>query len=145
MIADNPVVGVGLANSTAVKPRYLPVRELEDDEKYAIHNNHVVMLVETGVIGYGLLAAICLYFFRRAYVMTSSDDPLVAAVGYAVLTSFCTATVYMAGDNLAGNAHNSLMWIFCALVTILDRDRAVERRLRPEAHSAPPFSGYRLP
>ena len=121
MLKSNAILGVGLANSTAAKRDYLTERQYADDEKLAIHNHHLVILVETGVFGCFLFLGIVFSLGVDALRLSQSKDTYIAAVSLAILSSYTAIFIYGWGDNIAGNAHNTLMWVLAALIVVFKK------------------------
>ena len=124
MTVDNPLLGVGPANSTAVKRQ---LKEGYDNESfYPVHNQYLVVAAETGVVG--LLCYVTFFggVCRQAARLAGSPDRHRAALGLGVTGGYVAVATMLFGDHLAGNAPNAMVWFCAGLV-------AAARRLDDDA------------
>ena len=130
LIAANPVLGVGPNNSTAARVAYAARNPAVDsrsraiapnDDLYPIHNQWVVSAAERGLVGLALGVSFLLAVSWRAWRLTASADPWIAALAMAAIASFVALGAQLMGDHFVPNAAHMMLWLWCALVMALDR------------------------
>ncbi|MBF0582727.1 MAG: O-antigen ligase family protein [Magnetococcales bacterium] len=94
IIKDYPLFGSGSGTFVFVYPRYQPESLSQALFDHA-HNDHLELITERGIIGYGLLAAAllhCWWIIARAY--HSRRDSLASALLYASLVATLSLVIH---------------------------------------------------
>ncbi len=79
MIGDAPIIGVGLNNFEAVMDPYQQYGLIFADNP--VHNLYLLVLSETGIIGFVGVAAVGIGLYAAAMRLARSRDPLHAGIG----------------------------------------------------------------
>lgn len=135
MIALNPVFGIGLNTSTAVRqnlPFALPGEELIEEE-YPIHNHYLIGIIETGLVGALLYLSFFVLIGLAAFRCCRSKDAVAATMAIGILAAYAAIAVHMTIDFLAMDALHTLLWLYAGLVVALN----VEEAARAPASTAP--------
>jgi O-antigen ligase len=121
MILDNPLLGVGLNNGTAEKPKYVTVtyNPYDPDTHFDLeptHNTYLSLASEIGVIGAFLFVA----FFTRVALTAwqhsrHSTDPEIKLVANALVVAFCGLAVNGLMDPLHEYPVLVLLWLYAGL------------------------------
>jgi O-antigen ligase len=121
MILDNPLLGVGLNNGTAEKPKYVTVtyNPYDPDTQFDLeptHNTYLSLASEIGVIGAFLFVA----FFTRVALTAwqhsrYSTDPEIKLVANALVVAFCGLAVNGLMDPLHEYPVLVLLWLYAGL------------------------------
>jgi probable O-glycosylation ligase (exosortase A-associated) len=125
MAAHQPL-GVGLFNFPSNYDRY-DTSSGEYGSERAVHNSHLQVLTETGVIG----AAAYVFLFAWSAVLvarvrTQSLDPRLAPSDSRLLLTaanalFASMAAFLVGGTFVSMALNDVTWITFALIAALDR------------------------
>lgn len=140
MIAENPILGVGLNNHTAAKMRMF-VPEEEGEDTNPTHNHYLALGSEVGLVGLGLQMAFFLLILRAALRRPKSREPIVQAFLVAAAGAFISLYVHLLGDNFSGNVPRSMYFLYAGLVLAFHRLDALMAE-RPEA--APTLTGSKV-
>lgn len=133
LIAEHPLLGVGVNNSTVARIRSAEEHPMPPptgsgvasfDNLYPIHNQFIVVTAETGLVGAALLGAFFLLVARRALGLSASSDRFVAGMAAAMLAGIAAFGAQLTGDHLAANAARSMLWLDVAIVLALERIEA---------------------
>ena len=121
MIADRPLLGVGLNNYASVAPRYDTTPERVTSWWNApVHNQILYIAAETGLVGLLFFLLFLLAVLRALRPAIRAPDPFVAwtAVGVAVGVGAFLAHLQIEFDSLT---RNSLFWFLSGLAVSLGR------------------------
>lgn len=120
MIADHPVLGVGLNNHLIVKAQY-------DQAAYVFpmptHNHFILVASQVGVPGAIFFAGFLISTFRAAWTAAASDDRFLGAVATGIVGSLIAIILHVQVDYLGTYTTMSLLWIFAGLAAVLARWR----------------------
>ena len=141
MIADQPVLGVGLNNFETVLPKY----EANPVIFYGnpVHNLYLLYLAETGLIGLTGVLVVGVVLYRQAILLGRSSDRLLAGIGIGVAGAMGFVMVEeLLGFSLRHDAPRGLYWMLAGLAVAglhLSRDSSTAHaRPRPRRQLAPP-------
>ncbi len=136
MIAENPVLGVGLNNHTAAKrQRFVPSERGEEDNP--THNHYLVLGSEVGVIGLSLLVAFYLFVLRDAVRRSDTEEPVLQLFSIAAVGAFTALYIHLLGDNFSGHAPRSMYFFFAGIIAAMHRLGAEKSVARPLLMGAP--------
>ncbi len=127
MIVSNPVLGVGINNSTGVKKNSTDdssfVRDpLRRSGEQPIHSFYLMLMAETGVVGFAFFMLFFGTTYRRALALSSgARDKSVAFAATALLICFAGLAVGILTDPLFEDYVQSLLWLYAGLVVALKR------------------------
>ncbi|MGH7320584.1 MAG: O-antigen ligase family protein [Candidatus Rokuibacteriota bacterium] len=136
MLADDPLLGVGPNNSTAIK-RELFADTVADEGSQPIHNHYLVVAVETGLGGFVLFMSAFVLAGVRAFQHSGSSHPDIAAFGVGIVSTYLTIGIHLQGDAMFSYIVYTMLWFYAGLAVALHRiDRG--RRGTPDAPPASP-------
>jgi O-antigen ligase len=154
MFLARPVTGWGLG----VFPQVYPVYRTKYDGKFMnqAHNDYLELLLDTGLVGFGIMIWFVVALFRSALPRLSQwSDSSGANVRAAALIGIAGILVHSVSDfNLHIPANAAMFFVLCALATVIIRPRSQRRRdggngngarLRPAETHAWPEGGGRFP
>jgi O-antigen ligase len=127
IISANPVLGVG-ANNFAVVMNDYASSEFRHEWIYTVHNEFLLVLSETGVLG--LLAFLWIYLdiIRRAWRLWKSRDGVFSPLGLGIVAAIGGYLSHMFVDIFSERGLLQLIWMFVAVVAaceiIWQRERA---------------------
>jgi O-antigen ligase len=132
MIADNPWIGVGLANYEAEMRRYDKTPDhISDDFDWPVHNIYLHITAESGfpaTICFLMLIAIAL---RRGWWAIKSHDPLLRALSVGLITGILAFLMTgMKELGSIGSGQLRMLFLCCGLLLAVDQ---VRRRGEEEA------------
>jgi O-Antigen ligase len=129
MILDNPILGVGLNNSTGQKPKYVDVtyNQFDPNTQFYLeptHNLYLNLASEVGIFG----ALVFVTFFTKAALIAwrqghSSSDPEIRLLANALFVAFCGVAVSGCMDPLQEYPVLMLLWLYAGLCLNLSRMR----------------------
>lgn len=128
MFHAHPLVGVGLGTYDTVKRAYLP--EDWSGWLYAVHNNYLYVLAETGSIGLGALLLLYLMMARKAYRGIRSISSQYRPLQISLLAGLAAVFWEMFWDMFHGKQQEYIFWFLVSLTVILPR--SLPRSLRTE-------------
>lgn len=120
MIRDHPVAGVGLNNFQAVMPAYEqhPVIFFGNP----VHNLYLLVLAETGVVGFLGFALIGGTLLAAALHLARSQDPLFGTLGVGIAAAMVFLAVEeMLGFSLRQDVPLALYWLLAGLTVAMLR------------------------
>lgn len=128
MFLARPVQGWGLGTF----PHVYPVYRSRYDGRFMnqAHNDYLELLLDTGVVGFGLMVWFLVALFRSALPRLAPwSDSSGANVRAAALLGIAGILVHSVSDfNLHIPANAALFFVLCALATVTIRPRAQRRR-----------------
>ena len=137
MIADRPLLGVGLNNFEIMLPRYEanPVIFFG----HPVHNLYLLYLAETGLIGLTGVLVIGVVLYRQAILLGRSTDRLLAGLGIGIAGAMAFVMVEeLLGFSLRHDAPRGLYWMLAGLaVAGLQLSRNSSARPAPARRAAP--------
>lgn len=119
LIAANPVLGVGLNNGTSARLREFA--EVTEDTLYPIHNQFIVLAVETGLIGFAFYMAFFVGIAREGIRRSGSENHSIAALSIAIVSGYAAIATQLLGDHFVGNSQHTLVWFYAGLVMAFSR------------------------
>jgi O-antigen ligase len=135
MIVANPVLGVGLNNSTLVQERYSPwssglsLMDLSKaSTRHPIHSQHLVTVAEIGVVGaalyFGFFAVVLIWAARLALGPDRQLSSLCAAVLIGIAGLFAQA----ATDPIYESQLMTMAWLYAGIVVAIHDGASNVRR-----------------
>jgi O-antigen ligase len=118
MAGDNPVLGVGPSGYPYHMSRY-PIGAL--DWAYVVHNEYLMRLADTGLLGFSAWLAWFGVGVRRVYRCTRSKDPLFRTIAIGVFAALCVRMwnwLWWAHMPFSAEA---LLWFLLGLMVAIER------------------------
>jgi putative inorganic carbon (HCO3(-)) transporter len=134
IIADNPMLGVGANNYTAVLSDYAPRHQ--HSFLYAVHNQYLLVWAETGLMG---LAAFLWFLFatiRRGISVWKRSDALLAPLAFGFTAALVGHMVHMQVDQFNNRPQLQMLVTVAALIGSMSRMELSGRRLRDRPPTA---------
>lgn len=120
MIADHPVLGVGLNNFELVLPRYEQTPVIFFG--HPVHNLYLLYLAEAGIIGLLGLLLVGLANYDIAMRVGRSRDPLLRAIGIGVAAAMAFLMIEeILGFSLRQDIPLALYWLLAGLAVAAAR------------------------
>jgi O-antigen ligase len=120
LIVGNPVLGVGLNNSTAVKKETFVDTALEEGTQ-PIHNHYLVVATESGLVGLILFAGFFALIGKEAFRQMKSLNVEIASFAIAILSTYATFSVHMLADTMFSYVPYAMLWFYAGLVVAFKR------------------------
>src|SRR4051794_17647102 len=129
--AKRPLWGGGLNNSTALiensrSVKLLPTGHTEYTST-AVHNYHVILLLDVGIFGYllytGFFILICLTALQR--LRQATPEMKVLLVG--IVSAFLGIWVHNMADPFGGHALQAMWWLYAGLVFAISRAITIKK------------------
>ncbi len=132
MYLENPVVGVGINNSSAANKIFqFKKGKGKKWEVIVIHNHYLIVAIETGIIG----AILYFWFFVligiKAYRCSGSRDFDVSIFSVAILGAYFGLAVHNLAEPFGGHAVHSMLWLFAGLVAAFEKMGIEEENKAP--------------
>jgi O-antigen ligase len=120
MFSDHRLFGIGPNNYTFRIDEYLPTR-LRYSWKYVVHNDYLLRLAESGVVGFVIYYALLLAVMRRLWRLRGSRDPLAFGLSVGLFSAMAGSLPHRIFSSYHYiNLFNELCVVY-ALTTVLDR------------------------
>jgi O-antigen ligase len=113
LIAENPILGVGLNNSTAEKIEF-------EQDRESIANHYLIVASETGVVGLILYLSIFGCNAAATLRLSKSRDPEIALLAIAIFGIYVSLSVHIVADQLVKVAA-TMVWLYAGVITALRR------------------------
>jgi putative inorganic carbon (hco3(-)) transporter len=120
IIADNPVLGVGINNFTVVMDRYL-TSDFREGWLFAVHNKYLLVLAETGIVGFLAFLAFLLDALRKGWQCWVHRDPLISPLALGFAAGIAGHMVHMTVDVFRGRPTQQLLWLLAGLLAAMHR------------------------
>jgi hypothetical protein len=128
---EHPWFGVGLNNSSFVR-NVLVARDLfYGGQLLPIHSQHLVILSETGVIGYVLYVGFFVLVALEALRRSRSSHLIVRTFSIGVVGAFSAVFVHVTTDWLGFEAAHVMMWLYAGLIVSMRREPGLAAGPRP--------------
>lgn len=127
ILLKQPIIGVGLNNSSTVDKRFQPKRYVDGTwEVQVIHNHYLIIAIETGVVGFVLYFSFFGLIMRRAWHCAKSTDRILATLSLGILGSLASIALHNMGDPFGGHTVHAMLWLYAGLVLALQRIENVQ-------------------
>lgn len=120
IVEDNPVLGVGSNNFSAVMDRYL-IPELRGGFIFAVHNKYLLVWAETGTLGLLAYLAFLLGTLRRGWQCWRFQDRFLSTLGLALAAGLAGHMLHMTVEIFNGRPLAQLVWLTAGLLTAMHR------------------------
>jgi putative inorganic carbon (HCO3(-)) transporter len=120
IIEDNPVLGVGANNFTVVMDRYL-TSDFREGWLFAVHNKYLLVLAETGIVGFLAFLAFLLDALRKGWQCWALQDPLLSPLALGIMAGIAGHMVHMTVDVFRGRPTQQLLWLLAGLLAAMYR------------------------
>jgi len=130
MVADHPVLGVGLNNHLQAKTDY-------DIRTYAVqmptHNHFIMLASQIGIPGLLLFLGFLASVWFSALKASRSQEAMTVCVAIGTAAALVAIVVHSQFDYIGTQANLSLLWLFAGIVAALANQQVRhETQLRPE-------------
>lgn len=119
MFDAHPVIGVGYGTYDTVKRAYLPPDW--SGWLYLVHNQYLMDLAETGVVGLGASILLFVMILRTAYRGIGLVDPAYRPLQVALVAAFPAIFWEMYWDTFNGRQQGYMLWFLVALAVLVPR------------------------
>jgi putative inorganic carbon (HCO3(-)) transporter len=120
IIEDNSVLGVGANNFTVVMDRYL-TSDFREGWLFAVHNKYLLVLAETGILGFLAFLAFLLDALRKGWQCWALQDPLLSPLALGIMAGIAGHMVHMTVDVFRGRPTQQLLWLLAGLLAAMHR------------------------
>jgi putative inorganic carbon (hco3(-)) transporter len=120
IIGDNPVLGVGINNFTVVMDRYL-TSDFREGWLFAVHNKYLLVLAETGIVGFLAFLAFLLDALRKGWQCWVHRDPLISPLALGFAAGIAGHMVHMTVDVFRGRPTQQLLWLLAGVLAAMHR------------------------
>lgn len=136
MLQINPIMGVGLNNTSFFRPDFTPGGESELERALPIHSHYLLGLIETGIVGFGLY---CMFFIRvmiEAFRWSRSSDFYTATLAISILGAYSALAIHVIADYAGADALQTMFWLYAGLIVALRRKEPDALPISPIPQSA---------
>jgi len=120
MIADNPVLGVGVNNFAVAMDRYL-TPEFRHGWRFAVHNKYLLVLAETGIGGLLAYLAFLLGTLRTGWKCWKLQVPMLSPLALGLTAGIAGHMVHLTVDLFHVRPVQQLLWLVAGLLTAMYR------------------------
>ncbi|MBP1688284.1 MAG: O-antigen ligase protein [Deltaproteobacteria bacterium] len=124
----HPLFGVGLNNSSAVRPFIVPQDLTYEDSQLPIHSGHLQVLAETGVIGFGLYVGFFLLVAIEAFRHLKAEDVYTRVFALGTLGAYTAMCVHVTTDYVGVDAFHAMLWLYAGLIVASRRWEQIRPR-----------------
>ncbi len=111
MIQAHPVVGVGINTATSQVDHYAEMLDLVGRVwVFIVHNQFMLIAVETGVVGLAAFVALYVWALRTARRCARSVDPFVSQIGAVLFWALVALVWSLSLDHVSGGMTYDLVW-----------------------------------
>jgi len=125
----HPIFGVGLNNSSVVRPYLVPKDLTYEESQLPIHSGHIVGVAEMGIIGYGLYVWFFVLVGIAAFRRLNAPDLMVGIFSLAILGALLAMAIHLATDYIGVDSLNALLWFYAGLIAAQQRQQPAVQRL----------------
>jgi O-antigen ligase len=123
MFESNWLAGVGKGNYFLEANQYIP-QELRGTWVYTVHNEYLLHLAETGIIGFALYYLILLLAIKKLWFGTRSSNPWVVALS---LGFFAALIASFPNRFFSMYQFISTFLLYCVILALAHRMEAMAR------------------
>jgi putative inorganic carbon (hco3(-)) transporter len=120
MIQNHPFIGVGINNFGIVFPKYL-TSELRGEWLYIVHNQYLLTLSETGIIGMAFFILILVNVFFTSLRCVTANDPMLSPLSLGILSGLGALFLLMGFELTISRLTVQLFWIMASIIIALER------------------------
>jgi O-antigen ligase len=139
IIEDNPVLGVGANNFSSIVDQYITL-EFSHEFLYAVHNQYLLVWVETGIGGLIAFVWFLVATVRRGLLGSRSSDPFLSSLALGLTVGVVGFMAHMSVDLFRGRPLTQLVWFLAGLITAIHglagEDRGEKRKAQLRAISS---------
>jgi O-antigen ligase len=126
IVGDNPMLGVGANNFSSIMDQYITL-EFSHEFLYAVHNQYLLIWVETGIGGLITFVWFLVAAIRRGWQCSKSSDPFLSPLAIGLTAGVVGFMAHMSVELFRGRPLTQLVWFVAGLITAI-RDLAGEDR-----------------
>jgi putative inorganic carbon (HCO3(-)) transporter len=142
MIGDQPLLGVGLNNFTAVLPDYASLHQ-DNGFLYTVHNQYLLVWAETGFVALAAFLWFLIATVRRGLNVWKHSDPLLALLAFGFTAALMGQMVHMHVDVFNQRPQLQLLMTVAALVAAMSNSETLSCRTpdqRPTVQAGIPLA-----
>jgi O-antigen ligase len=115
---QSPLIGAGLNNSSAVADDRQVVKTAPGAEPMiaVVHDYHLVMLIEVGLIGFILYFMFFLRVVMTAFRYMQAAATEMKALLISIVAALSSIAVHNLGDPFGGHAPRAMLWLYAGLI-----------------------------
>ncbi len=132
---DQPLTGIGANNFALELPNYIPPR-FGSEWHYTVHNKYLLVLSETGIIGFVGWFGFLLLTLWRGIRLWRLRDPLLSMIGLGILTTLLGHSSHMLNEVFNMRTPVQFLWCYSAMLYAMVRILEEEQRTQPDL---PPY------
>jgi O-antigen ligase len=126
IVGDNPMLGVGANNFSSIMDQYV-TSEFNHEFLYAVHNQYLLIWVETGIGGLIAFVWFLVVTVRRGWLGSRSSDPFLSSLALGLTVGVVGFMAHMSVEIFRGRPLTQLVWFVAGLITAV-RELAGEER-----------------
>ncbi len=135
-----PLLGVGLNNSSAVSERFHPKRHQNGSwEVQVIHNHYMILAIETGLIGFILYFGFFGQIMYLAWQGSKASELSLAHCAIGILGALSAIALHNMGDPFGGHTLHAMLWLYAGLILALPRIESLQPH-RPRRDTLQPLT-----
>jgi O-antigen ligase len=139
MFTEQPLTGIGANNFSIELPNYIPPR-LGSEWLYNVHNKYLLVLSETGIIGFAGWFAFLLLTTWRGIRLWRLGHRTLSMIGLGMLAALLGHFSHMLGEIFNARTMVQYFWSYSAIIYAMIHIVEEERNSKPEV---PPYLEHR--
>ena len=134
---QRPITGSGLAAVVVDARKRVPGK---DEVRYrTIHNHYLIVLTETGPLGFLLFFGFFWQIAKAAFRSMRAAEGEMKLLLVGTVAAFASIAIHNLGDGFGGHTNTSLIWLYAGLIV------AIARRVQAERARPVPVLGATVP
>jgi len=120
----HPIFGVGLSNSSVVRPYLISTGLMYGENLLPIHSQYLIGISETGLIGFSLYIGFFILVALEAFRRTKSDEFYERIFSMGILGTLAAMSIHMITDFMGPVPFHILLWLYAGLIIAQRRGNA---------------------
>lgn len=134
VIEDAPILGAGANNFAVAMLPYSQSSEHRGAFMFVVHNRHLQVWAETGIVGLMTWLAFLLTALARGWRVWRGNDYFLAPLALGMVAGIAGEMLHMTVEVFGGRSQMQMLWVLAALTAVLYQ---INRRDAPKPHAAP--------
>jgi hypothetical protein len=118
---SHPVFGVGLNNSSFVRPLVLPEGLAVSENLVPMHSSYLIGLAETGVFGFAMYVGFFVLAALRAFRLSGARNPMARVFALAILGAFTAVSLHNVTDVAGPQPLQASWWLYAGIIVAVGR------------------------
>ncbi len=139
IIAGDPILGVGAGNSHLAAKQVANASPFRGEWFYTIHSKYLVVLAETGVMGFAAFFAMLVCALRYGWLTWQARDPVLSLFALALFAAIVGHMIHMAVDIFNSRIQVQILWCCAGVLAALFRLTVLDAAAEPAINTDDPL------